>query len=180
MKATLEKICERAQSSAAPSTGRYKGKDELIQAAVAEPFLALINAPSTNTIAVSNSWATVLAESVQRSIEAGAENPDTVKAGLLLKLHRRDPLSLGSRAIQLGLASEAEALRKWIAEAVGGSGSEIEVPLLAWLVNVLRDGLLLGVAFGQSYDQSALAELLNSMIFGIVAGAASGVFRSDV
>jgi AcrR family transcriptional regulator len=152
---------------------RYKNKDELIRAAVAEPFLELVSASRLGAVADTDAWPSMLAASVQRSVEGAMDSPDTVKAGLLLKLQRRDPPSLGSQTIQLGVDSEVAALDAWIASAVEVSRAAVDAAELGWTVNVLREGLLLGVAFGQSYVTPALSELTAAMIDGIVAGASA-------
>ena len=175
--ATLTKICDRSKMQRSSIYWRYKNKDELIRAAVAEPFLTLVSASRLGAVADTDVWPSMLAASVRRSVEGAMDSPDTVKAGLLLKLQRRDPPSLGSQTIQLGVDREVAALDAWIASAVEVSRAAVDAAELGWTVNVLREGLLLGVAFGQSYVTPALSELTAAMIDGIMAGA-SGVSPS--
>ncbi|MCX6499412.1 MAG: helix-turn-helix domain containing protein [Arthrobacter sp.] len=178
--ATLTRICERSATQRSSIYWRFKNKDELIRAAVADPFLTLVSASRLGPVATPDVWPSMLAASLQRSVIAAMSSQDTVKAGLLLKLQRRDPLSLGSQAIQLGVAREVAALDAWIAAAVDVTGAAVDAAELGWTVSVLREGLLLGVAFGQSYVTPALSELTAAMIDGILAGVAAETHTSTI
>lgn len=167
--ATLARICERSQTQRSSIYWRYQNKDTLIREAVAEPFLALMAAPE-HMAQPDHGWRSRLAASLAESVESAMESPDTVKAGLLLKLQRRDPPSLGGQAIQAGMAREFASLDTWIAAEGTSSGRTVDAAGLGWTVSVLREGLMLGVAFGQTYDLRVLSELTSTMIDG-VAGA---------
>lgn len=168
--ATLTAICERAGIQRSSIYWRYKSKDELVRAAVSEPFLELVSSSRPRTDPGGAGWPLQLADSLERCVQAAREDPDTAKAGLLLKLHRRDPLSLGSQAIQLGIAREAGELAAWVETAIRASGSVVDAGSLAWSLSVLRDGLLLGLIYGQEYTPLRISELASAMIDGMLAG----------
>ncbi|WP_104054939.1 MULTISPECIES: TetR/AcrR family transcriptional regulator [unclassified Arthrobacter] len=170
--ATLARICERSQTQRSSIYWRYQNKETLIREAVSEPFLSLMNAPAAAPRS-GPAWSSALAASLVSSVEGAMRCPDTVKAGLLLKLQRRDPPSLGGEAIQLGMAREFAALDAWIAAAVGSSEAAASAAGIGWAANILREGLMLGVAFGQNYDTALLFALVSAMIEG-VAGEADG------
>ncbi|MDN3482384.1 TetR/AcrR family transcriptional regulator [Arthrobacter sp. APC 3897] len=167
--ATLARICERSQMQRSSIYWRYQNKETLIREAVSEPFLSLMNAPHTDPRS-GTGWSAALAGSLVGSVEGAMRCPDTVKAGLLLKLQRRDPPSLGGEAIQLGMAREFAALDTWIAAAAGSAGTTADPAGIGWAANVLREGLMLGVAFGQTYDTALLSALVGAMIEGTAGG----------
>lgn len=173
--ATLTRICERSQTQRSSIYWRYENKEALIREAVAAPFLSLMNAPEHDPPANPHGWPSVLAASLVGSVERAMRCPDTVKAGLLLKLQHRDPPSLGGQAIQLGMAREFAALDTWIASAIKTSDTASDAAGLGWAANILREGLMLGVAFGQTYDISVLSALVSAMIDGVIDGMARGV-----
>ena len=168
--ATLARICERSQTQRSSIYWRYENKETLIREAVSEPFLSLMNAPAADPRSA-RSWSSALTASLVGSVEDAMKSPDTVKAGLLLKLQRRDPPSLGGEAIQLGMAREFAALDSWIAAAVGSSGTTADAASIGWAASILREGLMLGIAFGQTYDTPLLSAVVSAMIEGIAGGA---------
>ena len=90
---------------------RYKDKDTLVNAAVAEPFLALLN-PIRSLVDSTDLWLELSSalETMMYRIQA---EPDTVKAGLLLKLQRWEPpTAAGSAVLEGTRAAEAE-LADW-------------------------------------------------------------------
>lgn len=168
--ATLARICDRSQTQRSSIYWRYQNKDALIREAVAEPFLGLMAAPQHSTQPGQGSWRASLVASLAESLESAMKSPDTVKAGLLLKLQRRDPPSLGGQAIQLGMVREFTSLDAWIAAEAKSSGRTVDAAGLGWAFNVLREGLMLGVAFGQTYDLRVLSGLTSTMIDGVAGG----------
>lgn len=165
--ATLSLIGERAGMQRSSIYWRYKGKDELIRDAVAEPFLRLARTTIPGPSTASGSLRGTLAKSIVESVAASGLEPDAVKAGLLLKLQRREPLSLSSEAIQQGLIAQEKALTQWI-ESATESRATVDAAILVWMVNVLKEGLMLGVAFGYNYDIKLLEKVCLSMIDSVL------------
>ncbi|NVN00180.1 TetR/AcrR family transcriptional regulator [Arthrobacter sp. SDTb3-6] len=168
--ATLSRICARSGVQRSSIYWRYKGKDELIHAAVTSEFLDL-GATSKLPPPDGAAWLNMIAANLQESVEVAWKSPDTVRAGLLLKLQRRDPSPLGSQAIQQGVAQEAAALEQWITSAVELEGQHVDVNEIGWILNILREGLFLGVAFGYEYPARALSGQILAMVQGIVAAS---------
>lgn len=166
--ATLSRICERSHVQRSSIYWRYKGKDELIHAAVTDGFLDLIATSKLPAPPRGEAWLSDIAVAVQVSVEAAWKSTDIVRAGLLLKLQRRDPAPLGSQAIQQGVRQEAAALECWLDSALEVSHHGCDANELGWTINILREGLLLGVAFGRGYRADVLSELILAMLQGIV------------
>ena len=167
--ATLTRICERAGILRSSIYWRYKSKDELVRAAVAEPFLsiAVLLPPEAAAAHPSDAgaeewWADDLAGRMGSVVAAAAEHPATVKAGLLLRLQRREPPALGSAAIQAGLRQGVSELLAWIGDVRPGAPDK-ENALLGWMATVLKDGLLLGVAFGELPSAAGFGRVCASM-----------------
>lgn len=171
--ATLRRICDRSQFQRSSIYWRYKGKDELIHAAVAPPFLDLFATGKLPHPPRCETWLNEIAADIQSGVATASSSADTVRAGLLLKLQRRDPAPLGSQAIQAGVRQEAEALEKWISLALNESPGRVDANELTWAINILREGLFLGVAFGYDYLTNDLEGLILAMIQGIVTATQS-------
>ncbi|WP_411731463.1 TetR/AcrR family transcriptional regulator [Paeniglutamicibacter sp.] len=165
--ATLALIGERAGMQRSSIYWRYKGKDELIRDAVAEPFLRLAGTTLPSTRTDEGTLLVNLAKSIADGVAASMSSPDTVKAGLLLKLQRRDPLSLASEAIQRGLVAQEAEMEQWLEVAIADR-PRVDPAILAWMLNVLKEGLMLGVAFGYVYDVELLEGACASMIGGVL------------
>lgn len=161
--ATMTRICESSGMPRSSVYWRYPDKDRLVQAAVAGPFLALTELAQPKDPPRQNAWRAQLADATVNCVQVSASAPDTVRAGLLMKLQHRDPPSLASEDIREGLVRQEAGLRTWLAEVIGRSTGE-HAAVVAWAVTVLTEGLLLDIAFGHRYDLALLRRTIESMV----------------
>ena len=109
--ATISRICAAAQMQRSSVYWRYKDKDALVKAAVAEPFLALLN-PLRSLTDSTDSWPE-LSRALETMMQRMQAEPDTVKAGLLLKLQRWEPPTAAGSAVLEGTSAAEAELAAW-------------------------------------------------------------------
>lgn len=161
--ATMARICENSGMPRSSVYWRYPDKDRLVQAAVAGPFLALTELAKPQASPTHDRWRAQLAEAMITCVQSAASAPDTVRAGLLMKLQHRHPPSLASEDIRQGLARQEAGLRTWLEDAMSPATGE-HADVGAWATTVLMEGLLLDIAFGHRYDLAVLRRAIESMV----------------
>lgn len=162
--ATMSRICEASGMQRSSVYWRYKDKDTLIKAAVAEPFLNLL-APLRQLPSASDHWLEELSSALSTVMSHAHEQADTVKGGLLLKLQRWDPPTSGGSAVLAGTASVEAQLAGWFEDVL--PAAEDKDPIgehLAWIVARLCEGLMLGSALGHPVAADAVGEILVPML----------------
>ncbi|HLS76954.1 MAG TPA: TetR/AcrR family transcriptional regulator [Nocardia sp.] len=166
--ATIGRICAAADMQRSSVYWRYKDKDTLIEAAVADPFLALF-APMRELPESGQAWAGDLAAAVGATLRAARHDPDTVKSGLLLKVQQWDPPTAGGVAVLAGMAALEAELTAWLRRNAP-SGGEGQVPgeHLAWIVLRLVEGLM----FGSVQGRPAPVETVRALFAVLLAGVA--------
>jgi len=157
--ATIGRICEASDMQRSSVYWRYKDKDTLIKAAVAEPFLDLF-APLRALPDSPRIWTEDLAAGIGATLRAAGEHPYAVKAGLLLKVQQWDPPTAGGTAVLEGIAAVETELAAWLTRSVP-SGGPAGPPgdQLAWIVLRLIEGLILGAALGRPTPVSTMTRL---------------------
>lgn len=162
--ATMSRICEASGMKRSSIYWRYKDKDALITAAVAEPFLELL-APLRELPSTSNHWLEELSSALTKVMSGAQEHPDTVKSGLLLKLQRWDPPTSGGSAVLAGTASVEKQLAVWFEGVLPAAEDKDAISVhLAWIVARLCEGLMLGSALGHPVASNAVAGILVPML----------------
>ncbi|MDQ0826060.1 AcrR family transcriptional regulator [Arthrobacter sp. B2I5] len=173
--ATMSRICEASGMKRSSIYWRYKDKDALITAAVAEPFLELLT-PLRELPMTSNDWLQELSSALTKVMSDAHEHPDTVKSGLLLKLQRWDPPTSGGSAVLAGTASAEEQLALWFEEVLPAAQDKETIGVhLAWIVARLCEGLMLGSALGHPLASDAVAGILVPMLSKALEGWQSKV-----
>jgi len=157
--ATISRICAAAQMQRSSVYWRYKDKDTLVKAAVAEPFPALLD-PLRSLTAPTDSWPE-LSRALEAMMYRIQAEPDTVKAGLLLKMQRWEPPTAGGSAVLEG-TSAAEAdfaafFGRIVPEEHGGQQVGED---LAWIVARFIDGFMLAPALGYPIQAVSAARIL--------------------
>ena len=126
---------------------RYKDKDTLVKAAVAEPFLALLK-PLRSLTEPTDSWPE-LSRALETMMNRVQAEPDTVKAGLLLKMQRWEPPTLGGSAVLEGSSAAEADLASFFGRIVPEEHDGHQVGQdLAWIVARFIDGFMLAPALG--------------------------------
>lgn len=166
--ATIGRICTAAGMQRSSVYWRYKDKDTLIKAAVAEPFLDLF-APIHELSDSSGNWTRDLATAIGATMRAAHENPDQVKAGLLLKVQQWDPPTAGAVAVLEGTAAVEAALRAWFARVLPpGDRAEVLGEHLSWIVLRLIEGSMLSSSLGRPAPVEGLTNVFAVMMDGVV------------
>lgn len=156
--ATIGRICAATGMQRSSVYWRYKDKDSLIKAAVAEPFLELF-APLHALPHAQQPWAAELSNALGATLRGAHDQPDTIKAGLLLEVQQWDPPTAGGLAVAAGTAAAERALADWFAEVLPAPSSEAHGAQLAWTVLRLVEGLMLGSALGRPAPVEATTRL---------------------
>lgn len=159
--ATLARICDLSGMQRSSVYWRYKDKDRLVEAAVADPFLEIMQVPQVADQQTSVNSASHVANALINCVQAAIQDRDAVRAGLLMKLQHRQPPAAASQRIQEGLADQERKLSKWLEEVAGLP--ETQAAAAAWSTTVLTEGLILAVAFGERYDVGVLLEVTRAM-----------------
>ena len=164
--ATISRICEAAQMQRSSVYWRYKDKDALVKAAVAEPFLALLN-PLRSLTDSSDVWPE-LTRGLETMMQRMQADPDTVKAGLLLKLQRWEPPTAAGSAVLAG-ANLAEAeLAAWFGRVLPDEhGAQQADQDLAWIVARFVDGFMLAPALGYPVRADSAAKILIRLLTSV-------------
>ncbi|WP_051026939.1 TetR/AcrR family transcriptional regulator [Nocardia higoensis] len=167
--ATIGRICAAADMQRSSVYWRYKDKDSLIEAAVAEPFLGLF-APMRALPESVADWAEDLAAAIGATLRAARVHPDAVKAGLLLKVQQWDPPTAGGVTVLAGMAALEAELTAWLMRNAP-SGGEGQVPgeHLAWIVLRLVEGLMFGSALGRPAPVGTVRQLFAVVLAGVVS-----------
>lgn len=162
--ATVSRICEAAGVQRSSVYWRYQDKDALIKAAVAEPFLELLT-PFRSLPDDPDRWVEELSSALGTIMSWVRAQPDTVKAGLLLKVQRWDPPSPGGAAVLDGTHRVEAGLAEWFDRVLPQErGTEPIGAHLAWVVARLAEGLMLVSALGRPVAADAVAKLLAPML----------------
>lgn len=170
--ATVGRICDISGVQRSSLYWRYSDKDALIKAAVADPFLNLF-APlqSLNKQSADQpDWQGALIEAVAKSMHYIVAQPETVKAGLLLKVQRWDPPTSGATAITNGINELERHLAIWFSSVLPPERSTH--PLgehLAWAMCRLLEGFMLGAALGRRLDPRVMELLLPHMLDRVIS-----------
>ncbi|MFI1459107.1 TetR/AcrR family transcriptional regulator [Nocardia carnea] len=164
--ATIGRICSATGMQRSSVYWRYKDKDSLIKAAVAEPFLELL-AP-LHALG-EKPWTEEVSAALSTTMRGAHDHPDTIKAGLLLKVQQWDPPTAGGLAVAAGTAGAETALAEWFAEALPPTGrAEAFGEHLAWTVLRLVEGLMLRSALGRPAPVEATTRLFDAMMDGVM------------
>lgn len=147
--ATVTRICSRSGIRRSSLYWRYKDKDTLVKAAVAEPYLELLR-PHDFLQAGSSGGIGTLTRELGSFAQRISRNPETVKAGLLLALQQWDSpesagatVTLGTRQIEADIAAQLNTRT----DLAPGAGEH-----LAWMFMRLREGIMLDlVLWGQGF-----------------------------
>jgi AcrR family transcriptional regulator len=158
--ATIGRICTESGMQRSSVYWRYKDKDTLIKAAVADAFLELL-IPLHDLPTPSEDWVADLASAIGATMRAAGDNPDTVKAGLLLEVQQWDPPTAGGTAVVEGSAAAEAAVAEWFSTVCVAADA---VEHLAWLVLRLIEGLMLGSVLGRPVPVDNLIRLLGMMV----------------
>ena len=161
--ATMSRICAASGMKRSSVYWRHKDKDTLIKAAVAEPFVGLL-APFLVLPNPTDDWLQDLSSALEKFMSEVLNHPETVKAGLLLKLQRWDPPTSGGSAVLAGTALAEERLADWFKGVLTSEGAESISDHLAWAVARLCEGLMLGSALGRPVAPQSVAGLLAFML----------------
>ena len=162
--ATMSRICAASGMKRSSVYWRHKDKDTLIKAAVAEPFVGLL-APFLVLPNSTDDWLQDLSSALETFMSEVLNHPDTVKAGLLLKLQRWDPPTSGGSTVLAGTALAEERLADWFKEVLPEAEGKDAIRVhLAWTVARLCEGLMLGSALGRPVAPQAVAGLLVPML----------------
>ncbi|MGO4188635.1 TetR/AcrR family transcriptional regulator [Pseudarthrobacter sp. TAF60_1] len=161
--ATMSRICAASGMKRSSVYWRHKDKDTLIKAAVAEPFVGLL-APFLVLPSPTHDWLQDLSSALETFMSDVLDHPDTVKAGLLLKLQRWDPPTSGGSAVLAGSALAEERLADWFKDVLPEEGKKPIRDHLAWTIARLCEGLMLGSALGHPAAPQAVAGLLLPML----------------
>jgi len=156
--ATISRICAAAQMQRSSVYWRYKDKDALVKAAVAEPFLALLN-PLQSLTDPTDGWPE-LSRALETIMDRVQAEPDTVKAGLLLKMQRWEPPTLGGSAVLEGSSAAEADLAAFFGRIVP---EEHDGPVgrdLAWIVARFIDGFMLAPALGNPVRADSATKIL--------------------
>lgn len=161
--ATMSRICEASGMQRSSVYWRYKDKDTLIRAAVAEPFLDLLT--PLRQLPATNRWREELSSALSTVMSHAHAQPDTVKGGLLLKLQRWDPPTSGGSAVLAGTASIEAQLAGWFEDVLPPAGHNDPISEhLAWFIARLCEGLMLGSALGHPVPADSIAGILVPML----------------
>jgi AcrR family transcriptional regulator len=138
---------------------RYKDKDTLVKAAVAEPFLALLK-PLRSLTEPTDSWPE-LSRALETMMNRIQAEPDTVKAGLLLKMQRWEPPTLGGSAVLEGSRAAEADLASFFGRIMpeGHDGHQVG-PDLAWIAARFIDGFMLAPALGYPLRAESTTRIL--------------------
>ncbi|GAA1787629.1 hypothetical protein GCM10009712_38850 [Pseudarthrobacter sulfonivorans] len=162
--ATMSRICAASGMKRSSVYWRHKDKDTLIKAAVAEPFVGLL-APFLVLPNPTDDWLHDLSYALETFMSEVLNHPDTVKAGLLLKLQRWDPPTSGGSTVLAGTALAEERLADWFKEVLPEAEGKNSIRVhLAWTVARLCEGLMLGSALGRTVAPQAVAGILVPML----------------
>ena len=157
--ATISRICAAAQMQRSSVYWRYKDKDTLVKAAVAEPFLALLT-PLRSLTEPTDSWPE-LSRALETMMNRVRAEPDTVKAGLLLKMQRWEPPTLGGSAVLEGSSAAEADLASFFGRIVPEEHGGHQVGQdLAWIVARFIDGFMLAPALGYPVRADSATKIL--------------------
>lgn len=162
--ATMSRICAESGMKRSSVYWRYKDKDALVKAAVAEPFVELL-APLRSLPNPSDHWLEDLSAALKTVMSQAHDEPDTVKAGLLLKLQRWDPPTSGGSAVLAGTTSVEERLADWFEVILPKADGKDSISAhLAWTVARLCEGLMLASALERPVASDSAAGILVPML----------------
>lgn len=164
--ATIGRICASTGMQRSSVYWRYKDKDALIKAAVAEPFVALFS-PLYTLPTTTDAWADVLASAMVEVLRTARSEPSTIKAGLLLKVQKWDPQTSGSAVLE-GTAAAEKVLAAWFTTVLPENHGELIGEHLAWTVTRLLEGLMFGSVSGRPPVIEAVHGLFEAMFDGVV------------
>lgn len=166
--ATIGRICEASGLKRSSVYWRYQDKDALVSAAVADPFLALLQ-PLGSLPDPGPSWVDDLAVGLRATLRAAQADPDTVKAGLLLKAQRWDPPTSAGSALVEGSQRWQDDLGAWFERIPPLAGGEAGTGQhLAWAVGRLVEGFMLGAALGRLLGADDMARMAVPMLASTV------------
>lgn len=162
--ATIGRICAASDMQRSSVYWRYRDKDALIKAAVAEPFLDLF-APLRALPDAPRSWTEELAAAITATLRAAYEAPSAVKAGLLLGVQQCDPPTAGGTAVLAGIAEVEAELAAWLIRNVAsGESAGLPAEQVAWIVLRSIEGRMLGSALGRPTPVDTMTELCTVMM----------------
>ncbi|RAN69538.1 hypothetical protein B5P43_35260 [Bacillus sp. SRB_336] len=162
--ATMSRICAASGMQRSSIYWRYKDKDSLVKAAVADPFLALLK-PLGSLSTSAEQWLEQLSGALRTLMCRVTEQPETVKAGLLLKIQRWDPPTAAGSAVVAGAHEVELRLAAWLDEVLPApEGAESIGGHLAWTVARFGEGLMLASALGRTVAADSVATMLVPML----------------
>lgn len=149
--ATLSRICKLAGVKKSSLYWRYKDKDALISAAVADKFSEIVSPFRNLKPLTSQSAAQAFAAAANEYLESITGAPYTSKAALLLAVHRWNPPTSSGEAIREVLAE----LEDWLTEFLANHGApdflRDENPQdWAWALSRLLIGMAVGFGLGDN------------------------------
>ncbi|HEX5595201.1 MAG TPA: TetR/AcrR family transcriptional regulator [Micromonosporaceae bacterium] len=173
--ATIRRICAAAGIQRSSAYWRYKDKDALVKAAVSEPFLALF-APLRALPESAKDWPANLADALRAAVRSAHAQPETVKAGLLLRIRRWDEPTSSGGAVLDGIATTEASLAAWFDRVLpAGNGAEPMGEHLAWTVVRLTEGLMLVSALGRPVPAESVGGIVAAMFASVLDHWPAGV-----
>ncbi len=166
--ATIRRICDAAGVQRSSAYWRYKDKDALVKAAVSEPFLALFAALRALSGAA-HDWPADLAGALGTAVRSAHAQPETVKAGLLIRVRRWDEPTSSGAAVVNGIAATEASLAAWFDRVLpAGHGTEPMGEHLAWTVTRLTEGLMLVSALGRPVPAESASGIVAAMFASVL------------
>ncbi|QGU08225.1 DNA-binding transcriptional repressor AcrR [Corynebacterium occultum] len=138
--ATVARICAHSGVKRSSLYWRYKDKDALVKAAVADPYLKLLRSHEWLR-GESSAWIEILATELDSFTYRIRENPDLVKAGLLLALQHWDSPESAGAAVTQGVHQIEKEIALFLDQQQGVEAGRGEY--LAWMFMRLQEGMML-------------------------------------
>lgn len=162
--ATIARICKESGVQKSSLYWRYDDKDALIRSAVAQDFLGILQ-PLGVLSTHSANWIHDLADAVAEVLNRASTYPDTVKAGLLLKVQKWDHPDSAGALVATGTSRIADSLSDWIHRMNPDSPSADDVgDHLSWLITRLCDGVMVNMSLAKEKQVHLPAEHLRTVL----------------